>query len=143
MTSLTTGKTLLYETRGKGSTFRLIPTQPPKEEVSTWETGIFDGKKIIVLSTMIMTRKGKVDYLKGVGMISAGDGSTAYYNVKGVARGTKNFGENVTGEILYSRKCTGRLQMLNKVRATFQTIVDARGFRTKVWKNGMTESSSQ
>jgi hypothetical protein len=131
---LTIPKTLLYETQGKGSTFRLIPTQPPKEEVSTWETGVFDGKKIMVLSTMIMTRKGKVDFLKGAGMISGGDGSTAYYAVKGVARGTKNFGENVTGEILYSRKCTGRLQILIRVKATFQTTVDSKGFRTRVWK---------
>ena len=58
-------KSLLYETKGKGSTFRLIPTPPPKEEVSTWETGIFHGKKISVLSTMTMTRKRTLDYLNG------------------------------------------------------------------------------
>ena len=94
-------KPLLYETQGKGSTFRLVPGQPPKEEVSTWERGNFHGKKISVLSTMTMTRKGTLDYLKGRGMISSGDGSVAYYTVTGEARGTKNFGEKVTGHIVY------------------------------------------
>jgi len=113
----------------------LIPTWPPKEEVSTWETGIFHGKKIIVLSTMTMTRKGPLDYLKGLGMISSGDGSAAYYVVTGIARGTENFGENVTGHIVYSKKCTGHLGPLSNLKATFQTIVDSKGFRTQVWKN--------
>lgn len=126
-------KSLLYKTKGKGSTFRLVPGEPPKEEVSTWETGIFHGKKIIVLSTLIMTRKGALDYLKGQGMISSGDGSAAYYTVTGVARGTKNFGENVTGRIAYSRKCYGHFSPLASVKATFQTIVDPKGFRTQVW----------
>ena len=133
-TSLMSRKSLLYETKGKGSTFRLIPTRPPKEEVSTWERGIFHGKKIIVLSTMTMTRRGPLDYLRGLGMISSGDGSAAYFTVTGVARGTKNFGENVTGQILYSRKCTGHLGPLSNVKASFQTIVDSKGFRTQVWK---------
>jgi hypothetical protein len=128
-------KSLLYKTKGKGSTFRLIPTRPPKEEVSTWERGIFYGKRISVLSTMTMTRKGTLDYLNGRGMISSGDGSVAYYAVTGVARGTKNFGEDVTGHIVYSRKCTGHLSSLSNVKATFQTIVDSKGFRTQVWKN--------
>lgn len=127
-------KSLLYETKGKGSTFRLADTQPPKEEVSTWERGVFHGKKISVLSTMIMTRKGTLDYLKGRGMISSGDGSAAYYEVTGVARGMKNFGENVTGRIVYSRNCTGHLRPLSNVKATFLTVVDSKGFRTQVWK---------
>lgn len=112
----------------------MAPTQPPREEVSTWERGVFHRKKISVLSTMIMTRKGKMDYLKGRGMISSGDGSVAYYKATGTARGTKNFGENVTGQIVYSRKCTGHLRQLSNVKATFLTIVDSKGFRTKIWK---------
>jgi hypothetical protein len=127
-------KSLLYQTAGKGATFRLIPMRPPKEEVSTWERGIFHGKKISVLSTLTMTRRGSRDYLRGLGMISSGDGSAAYFTVTGVARGTKNFGEDITGQIVYSGKCTGHLGPLSNVKATFQTIVDSKGFRTKVWK---------
>ena len=136
-------KSLLYETQGKGSTFRLVAGQPPKEEVSTWEKGIFHGKKISVLNTMTMTRRGTLDYLKGRGMISSGDGSVAYYTVAGVARGTKNFGENVTGDIVYSRECTGHLSSLSNMKATFQTIVDSKGFRTQVWGNPDQTSSGQ
>jgi hypothetical protein len=84
---------------------------------------------------MTMTRRGTLDYLNGQGMISSGDGSVAYYTVKGVARGTKNFGENVTGHIIYSKNCTGHLRPLSNVKATFQTIVDSKGFHTQVRKN--------
>jgi len=84
---------------------------------------------------MTMTRRGALDYLNGRGMISSGDGSVAYYAVTGVARGTKDFGEDVTGHIVYSRKCTGHLSSLSNVKATFKTIVDSKGFRTQVWKN--------
>ena len=80
---------------------------------------------------MTMTRKGPLDYLKGLGMISSGDGSAAYYVVTGIARGTENFGENVTGHIVYSKKCTGHLGPLSNLKATFQTIVDSKGFALK------------
>lgn len=128
-------KVLLYETKGSGSTFRLVGKNYPKEEVSTWERGEFAGVKISVLSTMIMTRKGSVDCLRGIGMISGGDGITAFYRIEGVARGTEGFGEDVTGTMVFARRCIGRLKSLRSVRASFRTIVDSKGFRTTVWKD--------
>jgi len=56
--------------KGRGATFRLIGVKSPKEEVSSWGAGVFRGKEIRVLETIVLTREGSVDLFNGRGAVS-------------------------------------------------------------------------
>lgn len=89
---------LLFKIKGRGATFRLVGAKYPKEEVSSWGSGLFEGKEIRVLETILLTKKGHVDVFKGRGAVSGLAGGHATYRIEGVAGGTGDFGEKVNGK---------------------------------------------
>jgi hypothetical protein len=128
-------KSLLYKIKGRGATFRLVGSKQPKEEVSSWGAGVFRGKEIRVLETIVLTRKGPVDLFKGHGALSGTGGSYAPYRIEGVAGGTGDFGENITGKMIFDNKCTGTFKVFKNTNALFDTMVTSKGgFETRVWK---------
>ena len=128
---------LLFKINGRGATLRLVGTTHPKEEVSSWGAGVFKGKEIRVLETIVLTRKGSVDVFKGRGAISGLGGGYAQYHIEGTAGGTGDFGENITGRMLFDTSCTGEFKVLRNTKASFVTTVNSKGgFQTKVWKEG-------
>jgi hypothetical protein len=128
-------KSLLYKVKGRGATFRLVGSKHPKEEVSSWGAGVFRGREIRVLETIVLTRKGSVDLFKGRGAISGLGGSYALYRIEGVAGGTGDFGEKITGKMTFDSKCTGAFKDFKNANALFDSVVTSKGgFETRVWK---------
>jgi hypothetical protein len=128
-------KSLLYKIKGRGATFRLVGSKNSKEEVSSWGTGMFRGKEIRVLETIVLTRKGPVDLFKGHGALYGHGDSYAQYRIEGVAGGTGDFGEKIEGKMIFDNKCTGSFKDFNNSNALFDTIVTSKGgFETRVWK---------
>ncbi len=128
-------KSLLYKIKGRGATFRLVGSKHPREEVSSWGAGVFRGKEIRVLETILLTRKGPVDLFKGHGAVSGLGGSYAQYRIEGVAGGTGDFGERIRGKMIFDNKCTGTFKAFKNAKALFDTMVTSKGgFETRVWK---------
>ncbi len=128
-------KSLLYKIKGRGATFRLVGSKHPREEVSSWGAGVFRGKEIRVLETILLTRKGPVDLFKGHGVVSGLGGSYAQYRIEGVAGGTGDFGERIRGKMIFDNKCTGTFKVFKNAKALFDTMVTSKGgFETRVWK---------
>jgi len=97
---------------------------------------VFRGKEIRVLETIVLTRKGSVDLFNGRGAVSGLGGSYAQYHIEGVAGGTGDFGEKITGKMIFDNKCTGAFKTFKNTKALFDTAVTPKGgFETRVWKS--------
>jgi len=126
----------LYRIKGRGATFRLVGSKNPKEEVSSWGAGVFRGKEIRVLETILLTRKGSIDLFNGRGAVSGLGRSYAQYRIEGVAGGTGDFGEKIKGKMIFDKECTGAFKAFKNTYALFDTAVTSKGgFETKVWKS--------
>ena len=125
----------MYKIKGRGATFRLVGSNNPREEVSSWGAGVFRGKEIRVLETIVLTRKGSVDVFSGHGAVSGLGGSYAQYQLEGVAGGTGDFGEKIRGKMIFDKSCTGDFKVFENTHASFDTAVTSKGgLETRVWK---------
>jgi hypothetical protein len=129
-------KRLLFEFKAKSANFRVEDTDPPLEEVSVVGKGRLKGKALTILYTTRIRPTGKTrDTEEGVGILYLEGNGRAAYKISGNIGRTQKWRELAKGTIAFGEYCSGSLQELRNLRASYLTLVNSKGeSHTKVWK---------
>lgn len=127
----------LFELKAKSATFRVADGDRPLEEVSVVSKGRFTGLELTSLQTVRIHPTGKAhDRQEGTGILYLKGNGRATYRIEGQIRSTSAWREHVTGTMTFGRDCTKGLKDFANTKASFVTLVNAKGESTmKVWKS--------